>query len=96
MARDADSGSNKTAGLVAESGTDGNALAAHGAAAAENGGAALGLHASTEAVSLDALAAIRLKCALRHWNALLFTEENLSLDGKIQVYRRLAQESSGK
>jgi hypothetical protein len=42
------------------------------------------------------VAAIGLKCALGHGNALLFPTENLSLDGKIQVYRRLRQESSGK
>jgi hypothetical protein len=35
-----------------------------------------------------------LKCALGHGNALLYPMENSRLDGKIQVYRRLAQESS--
>jgi len=57
--------------LVAESGADGNALAALGAAAAEHGGSALGLHAGPKAVGLDPLAAVGLKCALRHGNALL-------------------------
>jgi hypothetical protein len=57
--------------LVAESGTDSNALAALRATAAEHGGSALGLHAGSEAVGLDALAAVRLKCALGHGNALL-------------------------
>jgi hypothetical protein len=35
-----------------------------------------------------------LKCALGHGSALLFPIENSCLDGKIQVYRRLCQESS--
>jgi hypothetical protein len=56
---------------------------------------ALGLHARAEAVRLHAVAAIGLKCALGHENALLFPVQNLRLDGKIQVYRRLGQESSG-
>jgi hypothetical protein len=47
-------------------------------------------------MGLHTLAAIRLKCALGHKNALLFPKENLRLDGKSQVYRRLGQESSGK
>jgi len=68
--------------LVAEAGTDGNALAPDGPAAAQHGGAALGLHAGTKAVSLYALAAIGLKRALWHGNALLFTCENLRLNGK--------------
>jgi len=33
-------------------------------------------------VCLDTLAAIRLKCALGHKNALLFPKENLRLYGK--------------
>jgi hypothetical protein len=41
------------------------------------------------------VAAIGLKCALGHGIALLFPVENLRLDGKTQVYRRLSQESSG-
>jgi hypothetical protein len=80
--------------LVAEAGADGHALAADGATAAQDGGAALGLHARAEPVRLHAFAAIGLKCALGHKNALLFPEENLRLDGKSQVYRRLGQESS--
>jgi hypothetical protein len=59
------------AALVAEAGADCNTPAALGAAAAEYRGSALGLHAGSEAVSLDAFAAIRLKCALGHGNALL-------------------------
>jgi hypothetical protein len=35
-----------------------------------------------------------LKCALGHGDALLFPCGNLRLNGKIQVYRRLGQESS--
>ncbi len=57
--------------LVAETGAYGNALAAGRAAAAEHGGSALGLHAGSKAVGLHALAAVGLKCALRHGNALL-------------------------
>jgi hypothetical protein len=37
-----------------------------------------------------------LKSALGHENALLGSKENLRLDGKYVVYRRLGQESSGK
>jgi hypothetical protein len=68
--------------LVAEAGADGHALAADGATAAENGCAGLGLHARAEAVGFHALAAVGLKCALGHENALLFPKENLRLDGK--------------
>src|SRR5580698_6974420 len=57
--------------LVAETGADGNPLAAGRAATAEHGGSALGLHAGPKAVGLDALAAVGLKCALGHGNALL-------------------------
>jgi len=63
--------------LVAESGADGDTFAALGAAAAEDGGAALGLHAGPEAVGGDALAAIWLKCALGHGNALLLNSRGL-------------------
>jgi hypothetical protein len=72
-------------GLVAEACADGYALAANGAAAAENGCAGLGLHARAETVCLHALAAIGLKCALGHGYALLFPSSicvNLHLDGK--------------
>jgi hypothetical protein len=62
------------AGLVAEAGADGHALAADGATAAEHGCAGLGLHASAEAMGFHAFAAIRLKCALGHENALLFPD----------------------
>lgn len=58
-------------GLVAESGADRNTLAACSAAAAEHGGSALCLHAGPEAVSLNAVAAVGLKCALGHKRALL-------------------------
>ena len=57
--------------LVAETSADGNPLAAGRAATAEHGGSALGLHAGPKAVGLDALAAVGLKCALGHGNALL-------------------------
>jgi hypothetical protein len=68
--------------LVAEAGAHRNSLAANGAAAAQHGCAALGLHTRTETMRLDAFPAIGLKCALRHRNALLFPEEILRLDGK--------------
>ena len=52
--------------LVAESGADGNALAALCAAAIEYGGSALGLHARTESVLLRALTPVRLESAIGH------------------------------
>jgi hypothetical protein len=67
-------GESEFAKLVAEAGADGDALAALGTAAAEDGGSALGLHASSEAMGLHAAMAIGLKCALGHRNALLFPE----------------------
>jgi hypothetical protein len=57
--------------LVAESGAYCDAPAALRPAAAQYGGSALGLHAGSKAVSLDALAAVGLECALGHGNALL-------------------------
>jgi hypothetical protein len=72
-------------GLVAEARAYGHALAADGAATAENGLTALGLHARAKAVYFHTVAAIGLKCALGHGNALLLASGNLSLDGKIQV-----------
>jgi hypothetical protein len=76
-------GENETVGgLVAETSADGNALAPYGAAAAEHGCAGLGLHACAETMCLHALTAVGLKCALGHKNALLFSRENLRLDGK--------------
>jgi hypothetical protein len=68
--------------LVAVTGADGNPLAALRTAAAEYGGASLGLHASAEAVGLHAAVTVRLKCALGHLIALLILLENLCLDGK--------------
>jgi hypothetical protein len=58
--------------LVAMTGAYGNSFAAGGTAAAENGGAGLGLHARPEPVCLHAVAAVGLKCALRHRAALPF------------------------
>src|SRR5271170_8233821 len=52
--------------LIAETGADGDLMTAFGAAAAEDGGACLGLHAREEAVGLGAVAAVRLKGTLRH------------------------------
>ena len=68
--------------LVAESCADSDALASLGSTAAKHSGSALGLHAGSEAVSLDALAAVGLKCALGHRNALLSFCGNLCLNGK--------------
>ena len=92
--RSSDPGSNRTAGLVAKTGADGDALAANGATAAQYRCACLGLHTRTEAVGFHALAAIGLKCALGHENALLFPCKSLCLDGKYLVYRILGSESS--
>jgi hypothetical protein len=69
-------------GLVAEASADGYTLAANGAATAQYGSACLGLHTGAETVCFHAVAAIGLKCALGHRNALLFPKENLRLDGK--------------
>jgi hypothetical protein len=68
--------------LVAEAGTHSHTFATDGATTAQNGCAALGLHARAESMRLYAFAAIGLKCALGHRNALLFPLENLGLDGK--------------
>jgi hypothetical protein len=57
--------------LVAEASAHGHSLAANGAAAAQHGSAAFGLHSRAKSVRLNALAAVRLKCALGHENALL-------------------------
>jgi len=68
--------------LVAEAGADRYTLAANRAAAAQHGCAGLGLHARTKSVRLGAMAAVGLKCALGHKNALPLLVENLCLDGK--------------
>ena len=60
--------------LVAETGADGDLMTALGAAAAEDGGACLGLHAREEAVGLGAVTAIGLKGTLRHDKKLLRQE----------------------
>ncbi len=57
--------------LVAVTGADRDALAALGAAARQYGLPSFALHAGPEAMRLGAVAAIRLKCALRHRSALL-------------------------
>jgi hypothetical protein len=57
--------------LVAETGADGDLVTALGAAAAEHGCTCLGLHAGKKAVGLGAVAAVRLKGALRHDKKLL-------------------------
>ena len=60
-------------------GTDGNALAPGGAAAAEHGCAGFGLHARPEAVRFRTVAAVGLKCALGHCDPLLFCKEKSCL-----------------
>jgi hypothetical protein len=52
--------------LVAETGADGNLVTALGTAAAEDGGACLGLHTGKEAVGLGAVTAVGLEGTLRH------------------------------
>ena len=66
--------------LVAEAGAHCNAPAADSTATAQYGGARLGLHARPEPMCFHTVAAIRLKCALGHGNALLFPLENLRFD----------------
>jgi hypothetical protein len=56
----------KQALVVAETGTDGNLVASLGTPAAQHGCARLGLHAGQKPVCLRAMAAVRLKGALRH------------------------------
>src|SRR5437764_10152895 len=60
--------------LVAETGADGDLVAALGATAAEHSGAGLGLHAGKKAVGLGPVAAIGLKSTLRHGKKLLRQE----------------------
>ena len=50
--------------IVSKAGLDGQALAALCATTRENGAAAFGGHACTEAMRLCALASVRLVCAL--------------------------------
>jgi hypothetical protein len=52
-------------------------MTALGAAAAEDGGTSLGLHASKKAMGLRAMAAVRLKGTLRHDKKLLRKGEPL-------------------
>jgi len=66
--------------LVAEAGAHCNALAANGTAAAQYGCAGFGLHARPKSVRLHTGAAVGLKCALWHENALLFPGENVAFD----------------
>jgi hypothetical protein len=68
--------------LVAVTAADGNAFAACGAAAAEHGCAAFGLHAGAETVGLHAAVAVGLKCTLGHGDELLILFKNLCLVGK--------------
>jgi hypothetical protein len=57
--------------LVAETGAHGDLVAALGAAAAQHGGAGLGLHTAKKTVGLRAVAAVGLERTLRHGTALL-------------------------
>jgi hypothetical protein len=52
--------------LVAETGADGDLMTALGATAAQYGCTGLGLHTGKKPVGLRAVAAVRLKGALRH------------------------------
>ena len=52
--------------VVAETGTHGNLVASLGTPAAQHGCTRLGLHAGQKPVCLRAMAAVRLKGALRH------------------------------
>jgi hypothetical protein len=65
----------KRRGLVAEASADRNALAARRTATVQHCGAALGLHTRAKSVRLYTAMAVRLKCALGHRNALLFSLE---------------------
>jgi hypothetical protein len=58
--------------LVAISSADGDAMATLGAAAGQNSSPALGLHTHPETMGLGTVAAVGLKCALRHGSALLY------------------------
>ena len=65
-------------------GTDGDALASGGAAAAEHGSAGIGLHARPEAVRFRAVAAVGLKCSFGHSDPLLFPKENLQFSCNVE------------
>ena len=58
-------------GLVAITSADGNPLASLCATPRQHRSTAFGLHAGAEAVRLGTVAAVRLKCALRHGTLLL-------------------------
>jgi hypothetical protein len=62
--------------VVAETGADGDLVAALSAPTAQHGCARLGLHAGKKPVGLRAVAAVGLESTLRHWTGLLL---NLSL-----------------
>ena len=59
-------GRSRAALVLAEARADGDLVTALGAAAAEHGGAGLGLHACKKSVLLHAAAAVGLKGAFRH------------------------------
>jgi hypothetical protein len=70
----------RESGLVAEASAHCNALATDRTAAAQYGCAGFGLHARPKSVRLHTVAAVGLKCALGHENALLFPVEIIAFD----------------
>lgn len=84
------------AASVAESRADRYALATGGAAAAQHGGAAVGLHARSKAMGLSAFAPVGLKCALWHGErcAPVFWKEWMPRRQEMQNIS-LSQEASG-
>ena len=66
-------------------GADGDTLAPGGAAATENGGAGVGLHARSEAVSFRTVAPVGLKGTFGHGNPLLFSKENLLFSNSLSI-----------
>jgi len=61
--------------------TDGQLMAATGAAASENGTTVLGFHAGAEAMLLRALVVVRLKCSFRHAASLRWPAAAKSREG---------------
>jgi len=65
-------------------GTDGNALAPGGAAAAEHGCAGFGLHARPKSVCFRTVATVGLKRTLGHCDPLLFGKEKPGLSDSFE------------
>jgi hypothetical protein len=70
---------NRSKGSVAMAGADTDTLATRSTAAAEHGGAGLGLHTRPKPVCFHAVTAVGLKCAFGHGYPLLFAKENAAL-----------------